>query len=123
MKHLKAGRKFGRRKKQREALLKTMLGDLLTKKKITTTVAKAKELKSVAEKTISRLKKPASLRIAKSRLPRNIDSKIVQDLAAKTASRKSGYLRLAKKGARRSDGAPMATLEIIEDEIISKPTK
>jgi large subunit ribosomal protein L17 len=123
MKHLKAGRKFGRRKKQREALLKTMLGDLLTKKKITTTVAKAKELKSLAEKTIGQLKNPEFGRIARARLPRNVDAKTIRDLAAKTASRKSGYLCLVKKGARRSDGAPMAAIEIIEDKIVSEPTK
>jgi len=120
MKHLKAGRKFGRRKKQREALFKTMLGSLLVRGKITTTVAKAKELKSIAEKTISQLKKPASLRIVRAGLPRNVDAKTIRDLAARNASRNSGFLRITRKGVRRSDSAPMAVIEIIEDGKIAK---
>jgi len=117
MKHLKVGRKLGRKKKQREALLKTMLGDLLMKRKIKTTIAKAKELKKIAEKTIGQFKKPESLRKVKSKLPSNIDSKIIGDLSAKTASRNSGYLRITKCGTRRSDSAPMAIIEIIEDVV------
>lgn len=117
MKHLKTGRKFSREKKQREALLKTMLGDLFMKRKMKTTLAKAKELKMIAEKMIGKMKNPRSLRLIKSRLPRNISSEIIRDLAAKTASRNSGYAKITKLGARRSDSAEMAILEIIQDKL------
>jgi large subunit ribosomal protein L17 len=115
MKHLKVGRKFSRIKKQREALLRIMLGDLLLKGKMTTTLAKAKELKMIGEKMISRIKDPQKIRLVKSKLPRNIDVKKIREIAKKTASRRSGYLRITKKGPRRSDGAPLAIIEIIED--------
>lgn len=120
MKHRKTGRKLSRNKKQREALLKIMLGDLLVKRKITTTLAKAKELKMIGEKMIGQLKKSESLRLPKSRLPRQVTPAVIRNLAALTASRKSGYLRITKRGARRSDGAPMAILEIIEDKLATE---
>ena len=89
MKHLKTGRKFSREKKQREAMLKIMLGDLFMKRKMKTTLAKAKELKMIGEKMIGQMKDPKALRLLKSRLPRNITPSIIRDLAAKTASRET----------------------------------
>lgn len=123
MKHLKTGRKFSREKKQRGALLKTMLGDLFVKRKMKTTLAKAKELKMIAEKMIGKLKNPLALRLIKSRLPRNISPAIIKDLASKTASRNSGYTRVTKLGARRSDSAQMAIIEIIEDKLETENPK
>ncbi len=115
MKHKKSGRKFSREKDQREAMLKIMLGDLLLKKRITTTLAKAKELKMIAEKIIGRTKKPESLRQLKSKLPRNIDLKTLRGIALIAAPKESGYSRVIKKGRRLSDSAPMAILEIIDE--------
>ena len=115
MKHKKSGRKFSREKDQREAMLKIMLGDLLLKKRMTTTLAKAKELKMIAEKIIGRTKKPESLRFLKSKLPRNIDLKTLRGIALIAAPKESGYLRVIKKGRRLSDSAPMAILEIIDE--------
>jgi len=115
MKHLKKKRKFSREKKQREALLKIMLGDLLIKRKMKTTLAKAKELKTIAEIAIGRMKDPQALRFLKSKLPRNISAAIIREIASKTALRKSGFTRITKCGARRSDSAQMAIIEIIED--------
>jgi len=96
-------------------MLKIMLGDLLLKRRITTTLAKAKELKMIAEKIIGRTKKPESLRFLKSKLPRNIDLKTLRDIALIAAPKESGYLRVIKKGRRLSDSAPMAILEIIDE--------
>jgi large subunit ribosomal protein L17 len=115
MKHKKSGRKFSREKDQREAMLKIMLGDLLLKRRITTTLAKAKELKMIAEKIIGRTKKPESLRYLKLKLPQNIDLKTLRGIALIAAPRESGYLRVIKKGRRLSDSAPMAILEIIDE--------
>lgn len=123
MKHLKKGRKFSRQKKQREALIRIMLGNLLEKRKITTTLAKAKELKMIAEKIIGSAKKTDALKAIRPKVPKSIDAKTIRDIAKKTASRNSGYMRIIKKGPRRSDGAPMAVIEIIEDEEISEPKK
>lgn len=115
MKHKKIGRKFSREKKQREAMLKIMLGDLLVKKRMTTTLAKAKELKMIAEKIIGQTKKPQSLRNLKSKLPQNIDMKTLREIAVIAAPKESGYLRVIKKGRRLSDSSPMAILEIIDE--------
>ena len=115
MKHKKIGRKFSREKDQRKAMIKIMLGDLLLKKRITTTLAKAKELKMIAEKIIGQTKKPKSLRFLKSKLPRNIDLKTLRGIALIAAPKESGYLRVIKKGRRLSDSAPMAILEIIDE--------
>ena len=98
-------------------MLKIMLGDLLMKRKIKTTLAKAKELKMIGEKMIGQMKDPQALRLLKSRLPRNITPAIIRDLAEKTASRNSGFLRVLKCGARRSDSAQIAVIEIIEDKV------
>jgi len=121
MKHKKIGRKFSREKSQREAMLKIMLGDLILKKRITTTLAKAKELRMIAEKIIGRTKKPGSLRYLKARLPRNIDSKTLREIALIAEPKNSGYLRVIKKGPRLSDSAQMAILEIIDES--KKSTK
>ena len=115
MKHKKVGRKFSREKKQREAMLKIMLGDLLVKKRMTTTLAKAKELKMIAEKIIGQTKRPESLRRLKSKLPQNIDMKTLRGIALIAAPKNSGYLRVIKKGRRLSDSAQMAILEIIDE--------
>lgn len=115
MKHKKTGRKFSREKKQREAMLKIMLGDLLVKRKMTTTLAKAKELSVAAEKIINRAKNPQAFKSIKSKLPKNINSKILGEVVLMTGSKKSGYLRIIKKGPRHSDSAKMAIIEIIDN--------
>jgi len=125
MKHLKKGRKLGRVKNKRKALLKIMLGDLLMKEKISTTEAKAKELKSAAEKIISQAKKinaggqKETLKIARNlsvKLPRQVSLPRLKNLASRFAKRKGGCLRLTKLGQRYSDGAKMAVLELTEKE-------
>lgn len=125
MKHLKKGRKFSRIKKQRKALLKMMLGDLIVKGKISTTEAKAKELKMTAEKTISRMKKifasgeGKEIKTAKDinpKLPKNVKPDEIKNLVERFAEKKGGYLRIIKKGQRRSDGATLAVVEFIGED-------
>jgi large subunit ribosomal protein L17 len=113
MKHLKKYRKFSRTKKQREAMLK-MLGNLFLRGKMTTTLAKAKELKMLAEKIIIRLKKNPASRLCRADLPKNISQEILQEIIQRTASRKSGFLRLIRKGPRLSDGALLAIIEFTD---------
>ncbi len=125
MKHLKKGRKFSRMKKQREAMLKTMLGSFILKEKITTTEAKAKELKKISDRFFGRAIKAVSqkekkdqlsaMRFLSSQLPRNIKVDQIKKIAEKFSAKKSGFTRIIKKGARRSDSAKMAIIEIIND--------
>ncbi len=83
MKHLKRGRKFHRKKGQRNALLKNLLGNLVLNEKIETTEAKAKEIKPRIEKLITLGKKQnlASLKLLISRLNRKPAEKIYFTLA------------------------------------------
>jgi large subunit ribosomal protein L17 len=124
MKHVKKGRKFSREKKQRVAMLKTMLGSFLLKEKITTTEAKAKELKMISDKFLGSAVKAisqkdkkdelASMRVLSAQLPRNIKIDQIKKIAEKFAAKKSGFTRIIKKGARRSDSAKMAIIEMIK---------
>lgn len=124
MKHLKKGRKFGRKKDQRQAMLRNLLGELLIRQKITTTEAKAKEIKGIAEKIINNSKKSlvkekdarvAALRYLAARLPKNMTVKKIEEIAKSFSSRKSGYVRITKAGQRKSDGARTAIIELIKD--------
>ncbi|MDI6777822.1 MAG: 50S ribosomal protein L17 [Patescibacteria group bacterium] len=124
MKHLKKGRKFSREKKQREALLKIMLGDFLMKGKIRTTEAKAKEIKIKMEGIISEAKKKLSsnknaslfcMRNLKAKLPQNITADKLKNIAQKYSKRRGGYVRIIKLGQRKSDGAKSAVIEMLKE--------
>lgn len=116
MKHLKKGRKFGRERDQRKALLKSLILALFDKEKITTTEAKAKEIKPYAEKFITKSKKPdISLRREIARYFHDeIAKKLINEIAPRYKERPGGYARIIKLGRRKSDGARMAILELIK---------
>jgi large subunit ribosomal protein L17 len=116
MRHLKKGRKFHRKKGQRTALLKTLAGNLIIEEKITTTEAKAKEIKSKVEKltTLAKKQKLADLRLLISRLPKKSAQKLFYEIAPRYASRRGGYLRITKGGLqRKKDGSKMAVIEFV----------
>ncbi|MBI3420731.1 MAG: 50S ribosomal protein L17 [Candidatus Sungbacteria bacterium] len=114
MKHLKKGRKFSRRSNQRQALLKGLATSFFLYEKITTTQAKAKELRPFVEKCITRAKQPT---ISNRRLLGKILSaaavKKAMDAASLHISRPGGYTRITKLGVRKSDSARMAMIELI----------
>ena len=126
MKHLRKGRKLGRIKKQREALLKMLLGNFILKGRIVTTEAKAKELKMFAERLINQTKsillnqrdELSAIRLAKSKAPRSVKVERLKAIAEKFASRKGGYTRIIRKGIRKSDSARIVVLELVEDELV-----
>lgn len=115
MNHHKATRKFGRVKKVRDGLMKSLALSLVTKGKIKTTDAKARELRPMAEKmvTMGKLGTVASRRNLVSKLGVIGAEKIVKDIAPKYASRKGGYTRITKLPARLSDGSLMAVIEFV----------
>lgn len=108
-------RKFGRIRKVRRALYRTLCHSLVTKGKIETTEAKAKEIKPFVEKIITLAKKgtPAAGRLIAQRITPKIVSKIMKDVAPKYKNRHGGYLRIVKTDIRRSDGAKMAVIELV----------
>ena len=128
MKHLKKGRKFSREKGQRKALLKIMLSDFLLKGKMKTTEAKAKELKKIAEKIISAIKKASpkkenisKIRQIRAQLAKSVNTELLEDISKKFATRSGGYVRVIRLGQRKSDGANMAILEMTESDAAAVP--
>lgn len=121
MKHQSTGRKFSRLKGQRTALLKTLLGSLIVKEKITTTEAKAKELKMKIDKLVTKAKrmradetkKVAIVRDLRKHLPLVAVKKLSSDFSKKFEARQSGFTRVIKLGQRKSDGASMAIIEFV----------
>lgn len=115
MRHHNANRKFGRIKKVRAGLLKSLALSLVTKGKIQTTDAKAREIRPVVEKMITSGKKDtvATRRLLVSKVGKTGADKIVNDLSPKYKERAGGYTRITKLPARKSDGALMAIIELI----------
>ncbi|KKU68058.1 MAG: 50S ribosomal protein L17 [Parcubacteria group bacterium GW2011_GWA2_47_16] len=116
MRHHDNIRKFGRERGQRNALLKSLALSLVVRKKITTTEAKAKELRPFVEKLVTRakIKTLASRRLLVSRL--GVDKgvkELVDTLAPKYEKRAGGYTRIVKLPRRLSDGAAMAVIEFV----------
>ncbi len=119
MRHLKAGRKFGRSSAHRKALFRNMVAALIDRERIRTTLAKAKELRGKVEKTIT-LGKKGTLHARRHALKlvadRGVLKKIFGPLAERYANRPGGYTRVIKLGHRLGDDAPMAFIELVDRE-------
>ncbi len=115
MNHKKKNRKFGRVKNQRTALMKSLVSSLITHESIQTTEAKAKELRPVVEKLVSRAKANtlASRRVLTSRIGLRAAKKLVDEIAPKYKSRSGGYTRITKLETKRTDAAKMAQIEFV----------
>ncbi|HKZ51415.1 MAG TPA: 50S ribosomal protein L17 [Dehalococcoidia bacterium] len=117
MAHSVAGRRLGRPGGHRQALFRNLVTDLLHHERITTTEAKAREVRSLAEKTIT-LGKDGTLHARRRALTmvtdKDVVSKLFDELAPRYASRPGGYTRILKLGRRLGDGAPMVILELLK---------
>lgn len=117
------GRKFGREKDQRNALIRGLMIDLTKNQSITTTLPKAKELRRPMEKLITKAKKGDlnGRRAVISELGNVEVANILVDSIAPQIKRNSGYLRIVKLDeARRGDNAPMAKVEFVDEIKITK---
>ncbi len=144
MRHKKSGRQFGRDTSSRRAMLRNLAANLITHERIETTEAKAKELRRVAERLISkaaRLGKVAytpqgelsaadkarrlhTSRLVSSFVPRwgvngegakvDLVEKVLIDLTKRFEGRPGGYTRIIKLGPRRGDGAQLSIIEFID---------
>lgn len=116
MRHHVDGRKLSRPTDHRLALYRNLVTDLLRYEKIKTTEAKAKEVRSLAEKVIT-LGKEASLHARRQALTMVTDEQVVAKvfdiLGKRYAERPGGYTRIVKLGPRLGDGAPMAQIELV----------
>ncbi len=117
MRHRVSGRKLDRPTEHRLALYRNQVAELIDHEKIVTTVAKAKEVKSLTERviTLGKAGDIASRRRAIGFLPQEKTAKkVFDDLARRYAKRDGGYVRLVRMGTRRGDAAEMAQLELVE---------
>jgi len=123
MRHRVSGKLFGRTANQRKALLRGLMASLFEHQRIETTLAKAKEVKKLAERVITLGVRGDlhSKRIALSYVPnRSAVARLFNEIAPRFSGRNGGYLRLVKTRNRVNDGAPMAVLEFIDYEDIRK---
>jgi large subunit ribosomal protein L17 len=144
MRHKNAGRKFGRDTSSRRAMFRNLAANLITHERIETTDAKAKELRRVAEKLITKATRLGKVgytataelspsdkakrlhvqRQVSSFVPRwgvktdgtkvDIVEKVLVDLSRRFEGRPGGYTRITKLGPRRGDGAQMAIIEFVD---------
>jgi large subunit ribosomal protein L17 len=117
MRHKRKGRKLGRTSAHRKAMLDNMVISLFRHERIETTEPKSKELRRTAEKLITLAKRDDlhARRLAAKRVhDKEILQKLFNDIGPRYADRKGGYTRVIKLGTRFGDGAPMATIELVE---------
>ena len=115
MRKRKSGRKFGRERDQRNALMTHLAGALIANGKIRTTEAKAKELRPYIERLITKARKgtlAARRDLGRSLTAREVKT-LVDDIAPRFISRPGGYTRIIKVPSRKSDGAKRAIIEIL----------
>lgn len=129
MKHCKTGRQFGRVRRQRTALSRTMLGSLIMHERIETTQAKAKELKMQIDPVITKAKRGGDdkltvVRKLEGTIPLMAIKKLMtSEFIERLDKRTSGYTRVIKLPRRKSDGAEMAIIEFIDQkEIVVEKT-
>jgi len=123
MRHKSGGRKLQRTSAHRTALFRNMSASLIKHEQITTTVAKAKELRPYIEKLITLAKRGglANRRLAMSRLMDDTQLvKLFDVLAERYKDRNGGYARVIKAGIRASDAAPMAVIELVDRDVAAK---
>ncbi|MFY9823945.1 MAG: 50S ribosomal protein L17 [Thermoanaerobaculia bacterium] len=122
MRHGVKGRKLGRTSSHREALFRNQLQSLVEKEKIITTLPKAKELRPIAERVITRGKHGTvhdRRWVLRWVLKRDLVKKVFDEIAPRFTERPGGYLRIVKLGPRQGDGAEMAVLELVEREAVA----
>ena len=116
MRHRRRQRKFGRKTDGRRALLKGLVVALLERGRIKTTVAKAKSLRPLVEKLVTRARRGdlASQRLIFARLGQSpAVHKFIREIGPRYAKRAGGYTRISKLPARTSDGSPLAIIEFV----------
>ncbi|SRR3989344_4213817 len=116
MKHRKKNRKFGRAADYRKRFLWNLTGNLILKEKIKTTEARAKEIRKVAERAITRAKNDtlANRRLLLKFTSVKIINKLFKELSPRFKERKGGYTRIIKMNTRKNDGAEMVLIEFVK---------
>jgi large subunit ribosomal protein L17 len=121
MRHRKSGRKLSRTSSHYRATFNNLATALFRYKKIRTTLAKAKELRSLAEKLITKAKRGdvSSRRLVYERIrDRKVLTELFNEIAPQFAERNGGYTRVIKLGQRGGDAAEVAIIELVGFESV-----
>ena len=124
MRHLKRKAKLGRTSEHRNAMLANLVCSLIEHKRVTTSLAKAKAARSVAEKMVTLGKKGtiAHRRLAVARLHQEKAAKtLFTEIAPAFKDRRSGYTRIIKLGQRNGDASQSAILEWVDSVVPAAP--
>ncbi|MFA7308568.1 MAG: 50S ribosomal protein L17 [Patescibacteria group bacterium] len=116
MKHLHSGRTLGRKDGARKGLLKSLAKSLILHDKITTTEAKAKEIRPIVEKLVTKGKKGDlhnRRQIISALGDELLAKKLIEDIGKKYEKRNGGYLRITKIGVRPGDATRKAIIEFV----------
>ncbi|MBW2022197.1 MAG: 50S ribosomal protein L17 [Deltaproteobacteria bacterium] len=126
MRHRKAGKHLGRDSSHRRAMFRNMVTSLFKYEQIETTDAKAKQLRSIAERMIT-LAKRGDLHARRQALAYMTDKKVThrlfEELRERFMDRQGGYVRIIKKGNRQGDNAPISIVQLISAEEGKKKRK
>jgi len=120
MRHRVQGRKLGRTTAHRTAMFRNQLTALFTHDRIVTTVAKAKELRPLAERMVTLARTgslPARRRVLTMVPDKEIVRRLFDDIAPRFMDRPGGYTRIMRLGRRRGDGAEMAIIEFVDYDL------
>jgi large subunit ribosomal protein L17 len=123
MRHRMGGRKLQRTSSHRTAMFRNMAAALIKHEQITTTLAKAREIRPYTEKLVTLAKKGglSNRRLAHARMLDETQLvKLFDVLAPRYATRAGGYLRIVKAGIRASDAADMAIIEFVDRDVSAK---
>lgn len=118
MRHHDNNRKFGRERKVRTGFLRSLVRGLVVHGRIQTTLPRAKEIRPMVEKLVTKAKAKntlANLRLIAADMGGQVDvaNMLIKDYAPKYADRKGGYTRIVKLPNRLSDGSEMAIIEFV----------
>lgn len=126
MRHNKSGKRLGRNSSHRTAMLRNMVTSLIEHEKITTTDARAKELRKLVDRMIT-LGKRGDLHARRQALSVMRDSKVVaklfEQVGPRFKERPGGYTRIIKLGVRAGDNAPLSIIELVEEEFTPRAAR
>ena len=126
MRHNVKGRKLGRTTEHRQAMFRNQLASLVESGRIRTTLMKAKELRPLAEKIVTKGKRgtvDARRQVRRWISKRKLVKKLFEEVAPRFQERNGGYLRILKLGPRPGDGAEMAYLEWVDYQLAGTEKK
>lgn len=120
MRHKVAGKKLGRDIKRRKALFKNLIAALISHEKIKTTEAKAKTIRSLVDKLVTKAKEGSlyARRQVLAFLPqRRVVKKLFEEIAPRFKKRQGGFTQIIKTNRRRGDNAPIVIMQWTEEEL------